>query len=254
MSIVLSNVISGYEEFMLKSINLTIQKGSYAALIGPNGCGKSTLLKTIGQITKLKSGSITVDGNEIHRLPAKTVARQIAFLPQSPVVPTGISVEQLVGYGRAPHQSLLGIRSRRDVEIVEEALHTSGLYTFKDRALKDLSGGQRQRAFIAMCLAQDTPYIMLDEPTSYLDIRYQYETLDLLQQLNSQGRTVVVVLHDIAQASRYADHLVVMRDGAIFAEGTPHEVVSPSLVSSVYEINTSVYADPVSQTPVVTPV
>jgi len=254
MSIVLSNVTSGYEEFSLQSINLTIQKGSYAALIGPNGCGKSTLLKTIGQINKLNTGSITVDGKEIHRLPAKTVAQQIAFLPQSPVVPTGISVEQLVGYGRAPHQSILGIRSRRDVEIVDEALHTSGLYSFKDRALKDLSGGQRQRAFIAMCLAQDTPYIMLDEPTSYLDIRYQYETLDLLQQLNSQGRTVVVVLHDIAQASRYADHLIVMRNGALFAEGTPHDVVSPSLVSSVYEIATNVYADPVSQTPVVTPV
>ncbi|WP_208978311.1 ABC transporter ATP-binding protein [Pseudovibrio denitrificans] len=145
MSIVLSNVTSGYEEFSLQSINLTIQKGSYAALIGPNGCGKSTLLKTIGQINKLNTGSITVDGKEIHRLPAKTVARQIAFLPQSPVVPTGINVEQLVGYGRAPHQSILGIRSRRDVEIVEEALHTSGLYSFKDRALKDLSGGQRQR-------------------------------------------------------------------------------------------------------------
>lgn len=253
MSIVLSNVSSGYVGFSLKSISLTIQTGSYVALIGPNGCGKSTLLKTIGQINKLKSGRITVDGEDVHRLPAKIVARKIAFLPQSPVVPTGISVEQLVGYGRAPHQSLLGIRSRRDVEIVQDALHTSGLGAFKDRALKDLSGGQRQRAFIAMCLAQDTPYLMLDEPTSYLDIRYQYETLDLLQKLNEEGRTIVVVLHDIAQASRYADHLVVMRDGGIYAEGEPNEIISPSLVHAVYDIETSVYADPVSNTPVVTP-
>ncbi len=254
MSIKLCNVSAGYEEFMLKGIDLVIEKGSYAALIGPNGCGKSTLLKTIGQINKLQSGSITIDGQAIHRLPVKTVARQVAFLPQSPVVPTGISVEQLVGYGRAPHQSILGIRSRRDVEIVEEALHVSGLHDFKDRALKDLSGGQRQRAFIAMCLAQDTPYIMLDEPTSYLDIRYQYETLDLLARLNQEGRTIVVVLHDIAQASRYADHLVVMHDGAIVAQGSPGDVVKPDLVSSVYEIKTNVYADPVSNTPVVTPI
>jgi len=253
MTISLSNVTAGYDAFFLKQINLKIKRGNYSALIGPNGCGKSTLLKAIGQIIPLGSGEIRVDGERIDHLSTKAVAKQIAFLPQTPAVPTGITVEQLVGYGRAPHQSILGIRSRQDVEIVENALHTSGLFEFRKRSLNELSGGQRQRAFIAMCLAQDTPYIMLDEPTSYLDIRYQYETLDLLQHLNKQGRTIVVVLHDIAQASRYANHLVVMRDGAVFSEGEPGTVVNPDQIESVHKIKTNVYADPVSQTPVVTP-
>ncbi|WP_082735835.1 ABC transporter ATP-binding protein [Polycladidibacter stylochi] len=253
MTIRLANIRAGYENFALQNINLHIETGSFTCLIGPNGCGKSTLLKTIGRILKAQSGQIEVAGLDILASSSKEVARKIAFLPQNPAVPAAITVEQLVGYGRAPYQGLFGFASQEDREKVAEAITQTGLEALKDRRLSELSGGQRQRAFIAMALAQDTPYIMLDEPTSFLDLKYQYETLELLAKLHAKGRTCIVVLHDIAQAARYASDLVVMKEGQIFAKGKPEEVISPQMLTAVYGIRACVYADPVSNSPVVSP-
>tara|TARA_R110002020_G_scaffold63368_10_gene169239 strand:+ start:453 stop:1226 length:774 start_codon:yes stop_codon:yes gene_type:complete len=255
MSIVLSGVTAGYgrNKPIVENIDLTIRTGEVTVLIGPNGCGKSTLLKTIARLLKPRQGSIQVDALDVLGSNAKRVARTIAYLPQSPIVPTAITVEQLVGYGRAPHQSLLGLRSARDIALVDQAIATTGLDDFRHQAVAELSGGQRQRAFIAMALAQDTPYVMLDEPTTFLDIRHQNETMELVRQLHDAGRTSIVVLHDIAQAARYGDRLVAMNAGRIVAEGRPEAVVTPELLESVYGLRCMVYADPVSGTPVVTP-
>ena len=255
MSITLSGVTAGYarDRAVVSNIDLTIRTGEVTVLIGPNGCGKSTLLKTIGRILKPRAGSIHVDDLDVLRNDPKRVARTMAYLPQSPVVPTAITVEQLVGYGRAPHQSLLGLRSPLDIEKIDAAIETTGLDDLRHRPVVELSGGQRQRAFIAMALAQDTPYVMFDEPTTFLDIRHQVETLDLVRHLHDAGRTSILVLHDIAQAARYGDRLVVMNAGRIVAEGKPSDVVTPDLIADVYGLDCTVYPDPVSGTPVVTP-
>lgn len=254
MSIVLKGVTSGYgrDKPIVENIDLEIATGEVTVLIGPNGCGKSTLLKTIGRLLKPRSGSIRVDDLDVGRSDSKAVARTIAYLPQSPAVPTSITVEQLVGYGRAPHQSILGFRSARDVELIDRAIATTELTELRKKPVTELSGGQRQRAFIAMALAQDTPYVMLDEPTTFLDIRYQFETLELVRQLHDAGRTSILVLHDIAQAARYGDRLIVMREGRVHAEGRPKDVITPELIRRVYELDCDVYPDPVTGTPVVT--
>lgn len=253
MSIILSNISAGYENFRLKDISLKIDTGSFTALIGPNGCGKSTLLKTIGRIIRAQTGTIRVGDLDVLAQNSKTVARTIAYLPQNPEVPSAISVAQLVGYGRAPYQSVLGIRTKQDIEIVDRAIEIAALENLRDRRVSELSGGQRQRAFIAMALAQDTPYIMLDEPTTFLDIRYQFETLDLIKKMNEAGKTSIVVLHDIGQAARYADQLVVMRDGQIYQSGVPQEIVTPKMIRDVYGLDCLVYPDPVTKAPAVSP-
>ena len=255
MSITLSGVTAGYGRAkpIFENVDLEIATGLVTVLIGPNGCGKSTLLKTIARLVKPSAGAIHVDELDVLRNDPKRVARTIAYLPQSPVVPTAITVEQLVGYGRAPHQSLLGFRSARDIELVDQALATTGLEALRNSLVSDLSGGQRQRVFIAMALAQDTPYVMLDEPTTFLDIRHQVDTLELVRQLRDAGRTSIVVLHDIAQAARYGDRLVVMRAGRIHSQGTPADVVTPEMIREVYDLDCEVYPDPRSGTPVVTP-
>lgn len=254
MSIVIKGVTAGYgrDPAIIENIDLEIRTGEVTVLIGPNGCGKSTLLKAVARIVKPRSGTITVEGKDVGHTPAKEMGRTVAYLPQSPVVPPSITVEQLVGYGRAPHQSLLGFRSARDIEVVDAAIETTGLGELRGKPVSELSGGQRQRAFVAMAIAQDTPYVMLDEPTTFLDIRHQFDTLDLVRQLNEAGRTSIVVLHDIAQAARYGHRLVVMRDGRIVAEGRPEDVVTPELIEDVYQLECDVYPDPVTGTPVVT--
>lgn len=253
MSIVLSGVTAGYsrDRAIIDKVDLEIRTGEVTVLIGPNGCGKSTLLKTIGRLLKPREGTIHVDDLDVLGNDPKTVARTIAYLPQSPVVPTAITVERLVGYGRAPHQSLLGLRSARDIELVDRAIALTGLDDLRLKPVAELSGGQRQRAFIAMALAQDTPYVMLDEPTTFLDIRHQVETLDLVRQLHDAGRTSIVVLHDIAQAARYGDRLVVMHAGKIVAEGKPESVITEEMIAQVYGLKSLVGPDPVSGTPVV---
>lgn len=256
MSIMLKDVTAGYgrDRGIIRDIDLEIRTGEVTVLIGPNGCGKSTLLKTVGRLLRPRMGSVRVDELDVLRHDPKRVARIIAYLPQGPVVPAAITVEQLVGYGRAPHQSLLGLRSAKDTELIDQAIATTGLETLRLTPVAELSGGQRQRAFIAMALAQDTPYVMLDEPTTFLDIRHQLETLDLVRRLHDAGRTSVLVLHDIAQAARYGDRLVVMQSGRIVAEGKPLDVITPDLLRDVYGLECVVYPDPVSGTPVETPV
>ncbi|WP_068318750.1 ABC transporter ATP-binding protein [Polycladidibacter hongkongensis] len=253
MSIQLHNVTAGYDGFKLSPISLELERGSLCALIGPNGCGKSTLLKTIARVLQPLSGEITVGGLNSKTCGSKALARTLSFQPQHPVVPPAITVEQLVGYGRAPHQSLFGIASKADKEAVQAAMAQVGLSAFADRRLSALSGGQRQRAFIAMSLAQEAPYILLDEPTAFLDVKYQFETLDLLQHLHDLGRTCIVVLHDIAQAARYADDLVIMREGQVYAQGAPKDVVSEEMLHNVYGVNAQIYADPESGTPALSP-
>lgn len=255
MSIEVTGVTVGYgrDRPIIENIDLTIETGSITVLIGPNGCGKSTLLKTIGRLLKPSAGKVHVDGLDVTATAPKRVAQTIAYLPQSPVVPTAITVEQLVAYGRAPHQSLLGIKSATDLEKIDHAIDMTGLNELRSKPVSDLSGGQRQRAFIAMVLAQDTPYVMLDEPTTFLDIRHQVETLDLVRQLHALGRTSVVVLHDIGQAARYGDRVVVMKEGRIATQGAPADVISPELVREVYGLDCVVYPDPVSGTPVIAP-
>lgn len=253
MSISLKGVTAGYgrDPAIIADVDLDIRAGEVTVLIGPNGCGKSTLLKAIARIVKPRSGSIAVGGKDVGRTPAKEMGRTVAYLPQSPVVPNSITVEQLVGYGRAPHQSILGFRSARDIELVDKAIAITGLEGLRSKPVAELSGGQRQRAFIAMAVAQDTPYVMLDEPTTFLDIRYQFDTLDLVRQLHAAGRTSILVLHDIAQAARYGDRLVVMNAGRVVAQGAPAEVVTPQMIRDVYQLDCDVYPDPVTGTPVV---
>lgn len=253
MGITVSGIRAGYQAPVLHDVSLCIESGDFAVLIGPNGCGKSTLLKTIGRILAPSAGTIEIDGLDVTKAGSKNVARTIAYLPQSPAVPSAITVEQLVGYGRAPHQSILGLRSKQDIDLIDQAISATKLNDLRARRVSELSGGQRQRAFIAMALAQDTRYIMLDEPTTFLDIKYQFETLDLVAELNEAGRTAIVVLHDIAQAARYGRHVIVMNGGRIYAEGRPEDIVTPRMIRDVYRLDCDVYADPGTGTPVATP-
>jgi iron complex transport system ATP-binding protein len=254
MNIHLDKLVAGYPEFALQPTTLTIPSGSFTALIGPNGCGKSTLLKTIANVLPRRTGEITLDGQPLAHWSRKQLAQKLAFLPQNPLLPEGINVERLVSYGRTPYQNFLGLQSPEDRKIVAKAMATVDVQAFARKQVSTLSGGQQQRAFIAMCIAQDTPCILLDEPTSFLDIRYQYDVLCLLSQLHQQGRTCVVVLHDIQQAARFADHLIVMRDGGIYAQGKPQDIVTQSMLHDVYNIETHVYPDPVADTPCLTPI
>ncbi|MEM1264755.1 MAG: ABC transporter ATP-binding protein [Pseudomonadota bacterium] len=253
MRIELNGVRAGYREFSLRDVTLTIPEGQLTALIGPNGCGKSTLFAATAGLLPLRAGHVRVGGMDVARTRPRVIARRLAMLPQTPVVPPAIRVVQLVGYGRAPYQNLLGLRRPEDDRAIEAALDRAGVSALRERPLSELSGGQRQRAFLAMCLAQETPVILLDEPTSYLDIRHQFDTLELLHDLAAGGRTVAVVLHDIGQAARFADHLVVMNEGDVHAVGPPRTVVTPGLLKEVYGLDAHVFPDPVSGAPQISP-
>jgi len=252
MTVTLENVQGGYADFQLGPMTTDIAAGELTALIGPNGCGKSTLLNMMAGVLSYQ-GKIRIGEHDLGITPRRTWAKEVTLLAQTPIVPPAISVQQLVHYGRAPHQNMFGMRSAKDDAIVARAMAVAGVGDLQDRKLSALSGGQRQRAFIAMGLAQDTPYLLCDEPTSFLDVKYQFETLDLLKSLTVQGKTCVVVLHDIAQAARYADTLIVMNAGQIVAKGTPEQVVTPDLITDVYGLASQIYADPVTGTPVMTP-
>ena len=253
MSISLQNIVAGYDDFQLKTVSTEISEGSFTALIGPNGCGKSTLFKAISGQLKPREGTIAIGGSDIASMRTRAVAKRISVLPQHPVVPPGVRVEQLVGYGRAPYQNMLGIQTSKDQDIIQAALETVSMIDRRHQLVSDLSGGQRQRVFIAMCLAQDTPYVLFDEPTSFLDIRHQYEVLDLMAKLNDDGKTIVAVLHDIAQAARYASGLIVMNNGGIHTAGAPSDIVEHSMIHDVYGIRTLIYPDPVTGTASVSP-
>ena len=239
---------------IIEALDLQIPPGQITALVGPNGCGKSTLLRGLARLLKPRNGSVFLDGKAIHALSTKDVARQIGILPQSPVAPEGLTVHELVAQGRYPHQGWLQQWSAEDERIVRDALAITNMADFADRPLDTLSGGQRQRAWIAMSLAQQTEILLLDEPTTFLDLAYQLEVLDLLHDLNEQGRTIVMVLHDLNHACRYADHLVAMRQGEIVAQGAPSLIVNAALIRDVFGMECHVTVDPITGTPLCVPI
>lgn len=242
------------DSIIIKELDLKIPKGEITVFIGGNGCGKSTLLRSIARLLKPKSGTVLLEGDAIANLSTKEVARRMAILPQSPVAPEGLTVLQLVKQGRYPYQTWLRQWSEEDENKVENALKATGLTHLKDRAVDSLSGGQRQRAWIAMTLAQDTDIVLLDEPTTYLDMTHQIEILDLLFELNEQeDRTIVMVLHDLNLACRYAHNIVAIKDQKIFAEGKPEEVINCSLVKNVFGMDCEVTMDPLFGTPLCIP-
>lgn len=240
---------------ILGGVDLTVRPGAVTAVIGPNGSGKSTLLRTLARLLSPDEGSVTIDGRPLSTLRARELARALAFLPQAPTAPEGMSVRELVARGRHPHQSLLRQWSTADAASVEAALRLTGLDDLADRDVQTLSGGQRQRAWIAMSLAQDTRILLLDEPTTYLDIAHSVEVLDLVDHLCVDlGRTVVMVIHDLNLAIRYADELVVVHEGRIAAQGAPEHVITERLLETVFGLTARVVADPVSGRPLVVPV
>ncbi|WP_054952059.1 ABC transporter ATP-binding protein [Flaviflexus massiliensis] len=240
---------------VIEGMGLTIPQGKITSIIGPNGCGKSTLLRALSRLMKPAAGEVLLDGTPLTSRHSKELARILGLLPQSPVAPEGIVVTDLVGRGRHPHQNMLGRWSARDYEVVANALRSTKTEDLAERPVDELSGGQRQRVWIAMALAQETDILMLDEPTTYLDLANQLEILDLLTDLNrAEGTTIVMVLHDINLAARYSDYLVGMKGGAIACHGTPDEVVTPDNMLDVFGIRCQVHPDPVSRSPLVMPI
>lgn len=251
MNISTNNLTLGYGDFIvLKDINVTIPKNKVTILVGSNGCGKSTLLKTIARLLKPMFGKVTLGDMDIFQKPSKEIAKELAILTQSPDAPSDLTVFNLVKQGRYPYQSWFSQWSKEDENIVEYALNKTGLSDIRDKKLSELSGGQKQRVWIAMTLAQQTDIILLDEPTNHLDIKYKIEVLDLLKQLNqNENRTIVIVLHDINLACRYADHIIAIKDGKVYAEGDPNEVVTEKLIHDVFDINAKIIECPLFKTP-----
>jgi iron complex transport system ATP-binding protein len=242
------------ESTIIEELSLHIPKGEITVFIGGNGCGKSTLLRSIARLLKPKTGSILLDGTFISSMSTKEVAKKMAILPQSPIAPEGLTVLQLVKQGRYPYQSWLKQWTKEDEEKVNNALKATGVEELKDRTVDSLSGGQRQRAWIAMTLAQDTDVILLDEPTTYLDMTHQIEILDLLFDLNEkENRTIVMVLHDINLACRYAHNIVAIKNRTIYAQGKPEDVINCSLVKNVFDMDCEVTMDPLFGTPLCIP-
>ena len=243
------------DRVVVDGLDLALTDGSFTAIVGPNGCGKSTLLRALGRLLRPAAGRVLLDGRSIARTPTREVARVLGLLPQTPVAPAGLTVADLVARGRHPHQSWLRQWSREDEAVVAEALRWTDMADLGDRPVDELSGGQRQRAWISMALAQETDLLLLDEPTTYLDLSHQIDVLELVARLHAErGRTVVVVLHDLNLAARYAHRLVAMRDGALVASGTPHEVLTEQLLADVFDLEARVVPDPVAGTPMVVPV
>lgn len=242
------------DSLIIEELNLSIPKGEITVFIGANGCGKSTLLRSLARLLKPKKGTILLDGKEIAKVQTKEVAKKLAILPQAPQAPEGLTVLQLVKQGRYPYQNWFRQWSEEDEEKVNKALQATGMEKLKERPVDSLSGGQRQRAWIAMTLAQDTDILLLDEPTTYLDLTHQIEILDLLFELNEkEKRTIVMVLHDLNLACRYAHHIVAIKDRKVFAEGKPEEVINCHLVKEVFQMECQVTMDPLFGTPLCIP-
>ncbi|MEB3213830.1 MAG: ABC transporter ATP-binding protein [Leptolyngbyaceae bacterium] len=243
------------QAIIIDQLDLAIPTGKITALVGPNGCGKSTLLKGLGRLIKPRKGVVHLDGRSIAKQPTKAIARQLGLLPQSPVAPEGLTVRELVAQGRYPYQNWLQQWSEADEQAVEKALTITEMTELCDRPMDTLSGGQRQRAWIAMTLAQETDILLLDEPTTFLDLAHQIEVLDLLYDLNqSQQRTIVMVLHDLNQACRYADYLITLRDGQVYAQGIPSQVMTDKIVRDVFGIDSRIISDPVAGTTMCIPI
>ena len=240
---------------VVRNLDLAIPAGKITVLVGANGCGKSTLLRGLARLLKPKSGKVYLDGKDISRLNSKTVAQKLAMLTQSPIAPEGLTVRDLVAMGRYPYQNWLQQWSKEDEEKIQEALSITTMTELAERALDSLSGGQRQRAWIAMVLAQDTNILLLDEPTTYLDLAHQVELLDLLQQLHeTKGKTIVMVLHDLNLACRYADYLVAVQQGKVYGMGTPEQIMTEEMVREVFNLECRIFSDPVADTPMCIPI
>ncbi|RSM64333.1 ABC transporter [Actinoplanes sp. ATCC 53533] len=236
-----------------ENLDVRITDGSFTVIVGPNACGKSTLLRALARVLKPQAGAVYLDGNAIASYPSKHIAKQLGMLPQSPVVPGGVVVEELVARGRFAHQRMLRQWSPEDETAVAEAMRLTEVADLADRFVDELSGGQRQRVWLAMALAQQTPILLLDEPTTFLDLAHQFEVLDLCAELHEEGRTVVAVLHDLNHACRYATELIVMRAGEVLAQGAPAEVMTADLVEKVFSMPCRVIDDPETGTPMVVP-
>lgn len=244
----------GYDGRVISTaLTVEIPDRSFTVIVGPNASGKSTLLRGLSRLLRPTEGSILLDGRSISSYPAKEVARTLGLLPQTSLAPDGITVADLVARGRYPHQSLLQRWSRADELAVAEAMAATGVDDLAGRQVDELSGGQRQRVWVAMVLAQQTPLLLLDEPTTFLDIAHQIELMELFTDLHERGNTLVAVLHDLNQAARYATHLIAMKDGRVVAEGPPTEIVTADLVAEVFGLPCLVIPDPVSGTPSVVP-
>ena len=248
-------VTVGYgDRSVLENLDVTIPSGVITTIIGPNGCGKSTLLRTLSRLLKPSSGTVVLDGGDIAKLKTKDVAKRLGLLPQTPTAPEGLTVADLVARGRHPHQSWLRQWSSDDDAVVARALAMTGVSDLAGRPVDTLSGGQRQRVWISMTLAQGTDLLLLDEPTTYLDLAHALEVIDLVDDLHEAGRTVVMVLHDLNLAVRYSDHLIVMKSGAILAQGHPRSVISSELLHEAFGLSARVIDDPVSDRPLIVPI
>lgn len=249
------SLVAGYgERTILDDVTLNVPAGCTTAIVGANACGKSTLLRVLSRLLTPTQGSVLLEGNAIHRLPTRRLAQQLGFLPQSPIAPEGISVLELVSRGRHPHQGLFKRWSAADEAAVADALAATHMSELAERHVDELSGGQRQRAWIAMALAQQTRVLLLDEPTTFLDINHQVDVLDLLTDLNQQrGTTIVMVLHELNLAARYADQLVAMANGQVYAAGPPEEILTEQMVREVFGLESRVIEDPVTGKPMMIP-
>ncbi|MCM1969313.1 ABC transporter ATP-binding protein [Streptomyces sp. G1] len=248
-------VTVGYgDRTVIDALDVSIPPGVVTTIIGPNGCGKSTLLRTLSRLLKPTSGSVVLDGEDIARLRTRDVAKKLGLLPQAPVAPEGLTVADLVARGRHPHQSWLRQWSSDDASVVERALAMTGVADLADRPVDALSGGQRQRVWISMTLAQGTDLLLLDEPTTYLDLAHAVDVLDLVDDLHESGCTVVMVLHDLNLAARYSDNLIVMKAGSVLAQGHPREVLTAELLHEAFGLRAMVIDDPVGDRPLVVPI
>lgn len=253
-SLLARDITLGYGDTpVVTGLSLEVPDDSFTIIIGPNACGKSTLLRGFARLLCPRTGSVLLDGAELRRLKPKDAARRLGLLPQSSLAPDGITVADLVGRGRFPHQSAMRTWSSADERAVSEAMAATGVTDLSRRLVDELSGGQRQRVWVAMALAQQTRHLLLDEPTTFLDIAHQIDLMELFADLHRNGTTLVAVLHDLNHAARYATHLVAMRDGAIVAQGDPREIITAELVEAVYDLPCRVITDPVSRTPLVLP-
>ncbi|WCN79354.1 ABC transporter ATP-binding protein [Micromonospora sp. LH3U1] len=255
-TLAVESLMLGYKDrVVISSLDLVLPPGKITAIVGANACGKSTLLRSMSRLLAPRAGHVLLDGKQVHRLPAKQLARTLGLLPQSPTAPEGITVADLVGRGRNPHQRVLSRWSKEDDAAVAAALDATQTADLADRSVDELSGGQRQRVWIAMALAQQTDLLLLDEPTTFLDVSHQVDVLDLLTDLNlTRGTTIVMVLHDLNLAARYADHLIALAGGRLHAAGEPAQVLTQECVRAVFGLESTVVIDPTSGKPLMLPI